>query len=348
MEQDRSPIAPFLTPLVTSEPSMPRSYIDSDYTPEETSHQLVYSGGRLDRLSEERSEDCVEKALADPSTLVMGFARGRVLMEFKGEGETPKGMFAINELEAFEPKLAQAIVLGHDGPHQVIAVPLSINPDEEDFELPEPYKAIDFRSLGRQLLLPHNEMGNAAYGGAMLAWHATNRFCSKCGSTTEMKAGGAKRQCTSCEKEHFPRTDPVVIMLTTSGDKCLLGRSHHFPPGMYSALAGFVEPGETMESAVRRETFEESGIRVGAVRYHATQPWPFPHTLMIGCYGEALDDTIVKDEGELEDCRWFTRAEARQILAGEGPQNEDGSPQFFFPPQMAIASRLVTDWANEA
>ena len=136
-------------------------------------------------------------------------------------------------------------------------------------------------------------------------------------------------------------------MLTVSGDKCLLGRSHHFPPGMYSALAGFVEQGETLEGAVRRETFEESGIRVGKVTYHASQPWPFPHSLMIGCYGEALDDKIDMDAIELDDCRWFSRDEIKAILKKEGPVNEDGSPQFFTPPPMAIASRLLTDWVEQ-
>lgn len=274
----------------------------------------------------------------------MGFARGRVLVSFAGD--EPNGVFAIDDLSPFRPQPERAIMLGSSDGHDMLAVPLDINPDDEDFELPEPFKAIDYRSLARQNLLSHNHLGNAAYGGAMLAWHATNRFCARCGEASEMKAGGAKRVCSSCEKEHFPRTDPVVIMLTVHGDKCLLGRSHHFVPGMYSALAGFVEPGETMESAVRRETFEESGIRLGKVSYHASQPWPFPHTLMIGCYGEALETEINKDEAELDDCRWFSRAEVRAILAGTGPQNDDGSPQYFMPPQMAIANCLISDWAE--
>ena len=313
--------------------------------PEETSARLAYSGGRLDRLSEIRAESCVADALALPQTLVMGFAKGRVLISFSSEA--PKGVFGVEELAAFKPQFNRALMMGSANGVDMLAVPLGIDPDAEDFDLPEPFKAIDYRSLARQNLLPHSELGNVAYGGAMLAWHATNGFCARCGGVSEMQAGGAKRVCTSCAKEHFPRTDPVVIMLTVHGDNCLLGRSHHFLPGMYSALAGFVEPGETMESAVRRETFEESGIRVGAVTYHATQPWPFPHTLMIGCYGEALETEITKDELELEDCRWFTRAEVRAILAGTGPQNEDGSPIFVMPAQMAIANCLISDWAAQ-
>ena len=135
-------------------------------------------------------------------------------------------------------------------------------------------------------------------------------------------------------------------MLIVRGDKCLLGRSHNFPTGVYSSLAGFVEAGETIETAVRRETFEESNIRVGKVRYHATQPWPFPHTLMIGCYGEALDSDIVKDDGELDDCRWFSRDELRAIMAEKGPVNEDGTQKFMVPPKLAIANRLISDWVE--
>ena len=324
---------------------MRRTYIDPEYSPPETSAQLVFSGGRLDRLSEQRPDSCVEDALANPATRLLGFARGRELVRTDREGEPPRGVFSLAELEPFRPKLEQAIMLGLDGDVRVVAVPLDIDPDREGFQLPTPWNVVDYRSLGRQLSLSHEDLGNAAYGGAMLAWHASNGYCANCGSTTEIKSGGAKRQCTSCEKEHFPRTDPVVIMLTTHGDNCLLGRSHHFSPGMYSALAGFIEPGETMESAVRRETFEESGIRVGKVDYHATQPWPFPHTLMIGCYGEALDIDIVCDESELADCRWFSKNEIEAILAGEGPLTDDGNPQFLLPPKMAIASRLVSDWA---
>lgn len=324
---------------------MTRPFLDPDYTPEETSARLAYSGGRLDRLSEDRSETCVADALNAPQTKLMGFARGRVLISFADD--SPNGVFALDDLLPFEPQLDRVVMLGCSDGGDTLAVPLGINPDDDDFQLPEPYKAIDYRSLARQRLLSHEDTGNVAYGGSMLAWHATNRFCARCGSASEMRAGGAKRICTSCEKEHFPRTDPVVIMLTVDGDNCLLGRSHHFQSGMYSALAGFVEPGETIESAVRRETFEESGIRVGKVSYHASQPWPFPHTLMIGCYGEALETEIIKDEAELDDCRWFNRSQVREILAGTGPKNKDGSPKFEMPAQMAIANRLISDWAAQ-
>jgi len=323
-----------------------RPYLDPKFAASEISAKLVFSGTRLDRLAENRKEDCIAQALNHPDAKLMGFARGRVVVSFDDDG-IARGLFSVEELEQFAPKNDKMALLGFDQGAPRLAVPLGFNPDDEGFSLPAPYKAIDYRSLARQSLLDHENMGILAHGGALLAWHATNRFCAKCGQPSEAKDGGAKRVCPSCTKEHFPRTDPVVIMLTVSGDKCLLGRSHHFPAGFYSALAGFVEQGETMENAVRRETFEESGIRVGDVRYHASQPWPFPHTLMIGCYSEALDDTIDMDAAELDDCRWFTRDELKAIIAGDGPKNEDGSPAVFLPPTMAIASRLLTDWVAE-
>lgn len=175
---------------------------------------------------------------------------------------------------------------------------------------------------------------------SLLAWHATHRFCSRCGAPSQIDKGGYARVCTAegCKAEHFPRVDPVVIMLALHGDRCLVGRQPQFGPGMYSALAGFAEPGESLEEAVRREVWEEAGIRVGRVRYIASQPWPFPSNLMVGCFAEALSRNIRIDETELEDARWFTRQEVRAALAGEGP--------FICPPPIAIARHLLETWAG--
>ncbi|MGL4973829.1 MAG: NAD(+) diphosphatase, partial [Bosea sp. (in: a-proteobacteria)] len=172
-------------------------------------------------------------------------------------------------------------------------------------------------------------------------WHARHRFCAQCGGPTVAGASGWKRECTACNAQHFPRTDPVVIMLAVRGENCFLARQSRFPPGMYSCIAGFIEPGESFEDAVRRESFEEAGLRTGAVRYIASQPWPFPSSLMIGCFAQAMGDTITLDGTELEDGRWFSRTEALSMLAGEHP---DG---IFCPPHMAIANTLLKAWARE-
>ncbi|MEK1926716.1 MAG: NAD(+) diphosphatase, partial [Rhizobium giardinii] len=213
--------------------------------------------------------------------------------------------------------------------------------------LPEPFKLADGRTLYRQQMLPDELLGQFAQASSLISWNAANRFCGKCGSAMESKAGGYRRVCTACGHMAFPRTDPVVIMLTidVERDLCLLGRSPHFPEGMYSCLAGFVEPGETIENAVRRETHEESGIRVGRVRYHASQPWPMPHTLMIGCYAEAQSRNIHRDEQELEDCRWFSREETAAMLArNTGVALADG--ELGPPPKGAIAHQLMRDWLD--
>ncbi len=151
----------------------------------------------------------------------------------------------------------------------------------------------------------------------------------------ELSGGGFRRECPSCSAHHFPRVDPVVIMLVRRGDTCLLGRGPHFRPHMYSCLAGFLEPGETIEDAVRREVFEETQIRVGAVTYRTSQPWPFPSSLMMGCAAEALDEVIVTDPSELEDARWFSRADVAAMLAGTHPEG------ILAPPPMAIANYLM-------
>ncbi len=156
----------------------------------------------------------------------------------------------------------------------------------------------------------------AATMRSIFAWHASHGFCSKCGAKSELFQAGWQRVCPDCGTPHFPRTDPVVIMLITRGNKTLLGRSPGWPDGMYSCLAGFLEPGETIEAAVRREVFEEAGITVGPVRYLASQPWAFPSSLMIGCHGEATSDEITLDPNELEDARWVTREDMIEAYAG--------------------------------
>jgi NAD+ diphosphatase len=199
-----------------------------------------------------------------------------------------------------------------------------------------PGRPADARLMAAKL--PAHESAIIGQGRAMLMWHAKHRHCAVCGAPTEMAKGGYARNCLgdSCKAEHFPRTDPVTIMLVIDGERCLLGRQSQFPQGSYSALAGFLEPGETIEAAVCREVLEEAGVRVGQVRYVASQPWPFPSSLMIGCFAQALTYDITIDTTELEDARWFSRADCQSAFDGNGP--------FSIPPPLAIAHHLLKSW----
>jgi NAD+ diphosphatase len=239
-----------------------------------------------------------------------------------------------------QPHNADAVLIGWDEAGVArIAMPVGIEPDD----LPDPFKAIDTRSVYRQALMDEEALGAYAQGTSLVSWALANRHCGGCGEPMTPEAGGYRRRCKGCGHTVFPRTDPVAIMLTIdeARDRCLLGRSPHFPPGMYSCLAGFIEPGETMEDAVRRETMEESGIKVGRVRYHASQPWPMPHSLMIGVYAEAQSLDITRDTAELEDCRWFDRSETEAMLA-----SSLGEADASAPPPGAIAHRLMRDWLD--
>ncbi|TMM50319.1 NAD(+) diphosphatase [Qipengyuania marisflavi] len=185
----------------------------------------------------------------------------------------------------------------------------------------------------------------ALYGGArsLVDWHARHRFCARCGATTKLAKGGWQRDCPDCAALHFPRTDPVTIMLVEHEDRLLLGRQPRFPPRIYSALAGFVEPGESIEEAVAREVYEEAGVRVRDVTYIASQPWPFPSQLMIGCHSFADDPDLTIDRTELDDARWFTRAELETARAA----GEQGTEDLVFPRSYAIAHHLVTWWMDK-
>jgi len=202
--------------------------------------------------------------------------------------------------------------------------------------------SVDLRSLMAQGVLTADEIEIAAVAVALHNWHHDAGFCGRCGTATEIREGGWKRACTTCSKDWFPRTDPVVIMLVTDGQRCVLAREPRFPDLMVSTLAGFVEPGETIEQAVARETAEEVGILVEHVSYHASQSWSFPHSLMIGCFARcAAGATLSIDPREITEARWFSRAEVRQMLART---HEEG---LWLPGPHAIANLLIRSFVSE-
>lgn len=198
--------------------------------------------------------------------------------------------------------------------------------------------------------LSHADGGLAAYTAALLNWHRRHRYCGACGHLTENVEGGLTRHCPSCGAEHHPRTDPVVIMLVADGDRLLLGRQAAWPTGRYSALAGFVEPGESLEEAVAREVLEEAGVRVGRVEYLSSQPWPFPASLMLGFCATYEGGEATIGDAELQDVRWFERAELEAAAAapesdGWGSPGDPGGP-LALPPRLAIARRLIEHWLS--
>lgn len=299
----------------------------------EPSSLVGFSNNTLNRDAENRDEQSILDALADDKTRYYLFAQGKVILQKNANNQI---LFSREEAERFNPNIDQAVLLGEAKQGMRIALPVLVDPET----LEEPWTVYDLRSLLYSGSVSEEDAGAIAQAGGLLFWNANNQYCGKCGAKSKSAIGGYRRDCPSCDGRLFPRTDPVVIMLTVKDDKCLMGRSPHFPEGWFSTLAGFVEPGETMEDAMRRETFEESGIKVGRVKYHASQPWPFPHSLMLGLYGEALSEEIAMDESELEDCRWFHRDEVKLMM------NETHPEGLLCPPKKAISSALVKYWVE--
>ena len=301
------------------------------------SSETGFAGNRLERRSEKRNANSTREGLSDDRAHLYLLSENRVLLKHDEEIFDP--LFARSEILDLEVDLDGAVLLGFEADEPPV---LAAWADIDKEHLPHHIKAIELRSVYVQALVPRDKLGAIAQGSALISWNRSHRFCARCGHESEITDGGYKRVCPNCQTPHFPRTDPVVIMMTITPDhgSCLLGRGAHFNEGMYSCLAGFVEPGETIENAVRRETEEEAGVRVGKVTYYASQPWPFPHTLMIGCHAEAETVEIRIDE-ELEDCRWFTRAEVRQMLDRSHPEG------LAVPPDGAIATHLIRAWAEE-
>ena len=288
--------------------------------------QNVFAGAFVDRIGERRKDPAwLASAAVSPDSRFVPVLGERCLVD---ASETQAVLLERSQIEAFAAD-EELIFLGLFRERPVFAVPLAA-----DRELPVAGFGTfrDLRFVGT--MLPADEANLLAHARALALWHATEVHCGRCGSPARPQAGGNTRSCTNpdCGQSIFPRVDPAIIVLVARGDRCLLGRQASWPEGRYSTIAGFVEPGESLEDAVRREVYEETNVRVGEVRYHSSQPWPFPSSLMLGFLAEALSADIVLNDAELEDARWFTRAE----LLG------DGLPKLPF--RISISRRLVDHW----
>ncbi|QPH54835.1 NAD(+) diphosphatase [Pontivivens ytuae] len=314
---------------------------------------VTFGGADLDRAAHLRDRpEGLAAAWTHPDTRVAAFWRGKPLLT---EGEAPRLVWLEREHPVLDHAEEPPILLGltQEGDPRFAAdltgweAPVSdpdllkqfLDPSRNPAEgLPEGTSFGDLRAnMGR---LEGGDAGNAAMARGMLEWHRTHRFCARCGHASDLAKGGWSRKCPACGASHFPRTDPVVIMLVTHGNDVLLGRSPGWPEGMYSLLAGFMEPGETIEAAVRRETVEEAGIQVGEVGYLASQPWPFPASLMIGCTGEALERDLRLDPVELDDAIWVSRERCAAAMDGRDPMLRPAR-------KGAIARTLLDLWLRD-
>ncbi|HEY7459337.1 MAG TPA: NAD(+) diphosphatase [Xanthobacteraceae bacterium] len=304
---------------------MPQSFDFGPWPP------LAYVNSRLERASERRNDhDYIESAIRHSTARAVIISGERVVLRKRG---TPMDvLFAIDEARSFGVE-SEPVFLGlaNDAPR----FGFSMAPDAAERLKTSDLLVIDLRSIVVQGLLAQEDLQPIAVAKALLTWHAKHRFCANCGAPTQSSEAGWRRDCGSCGAQHFPRTDPCVIMLAIDGERCLLARSARFPQGMWSCLAGFVEPGETLEEAVRRETREEAGVQVGRVVYFSSQPWPFPMSIMIGCHAEATATKLRVDPNEIEDARWVPRAEAALMLERK---HKDGLST---PPPAAVAYHLI-------
>ena len=302
-----------------------------------SAHLNTFAGNPLDRAAERRREPAwLADRLETDGTTVLALWNGAPLVQDAGGGV---------QLARVEPALAtelargdeRLLFLGLDGhDHATFALDLEGGADPAEAVLQGRGRFQHLRELGA--LLSAGEGGMAATAKAVFEWRRRHRFCSACGQPTQVAEGGWKRICPACKVEHFPRTDPVVIMLPVRDDQCLLGRQPSWPPGRFSALAGFMEPGESIEDACAREVQEEAGLTTTAVRYHSSQPWPFPTNLMIGLIAQVAPGEARADQSELEAVIWMSREAVREALQDQGDVR--------LPPPLAIAHTLITHWAE--
>ena len=300
----------------------------------------------LDRIAHRRSDpEFVKLKLNAPGARFLLLADLKPVIRSNAERTTARlAWFSLGELTEYGLPAPDALYLGVDGEGNGCFA-LAVN-EHRTRHVPGAVEKlrpiVDLRSLAMQGAMSPEELSLCGQARALAQWHENARCCGHCGGTTLVKDGGWRRKCWACGLEWFPRTDPVVIMLVTYGARCLLAHEHRYGEKMYSALAGFIEPGEDIEHAVRREVLEETNIKVGEVTYHSSQPWPFPHSLMIGCLGRAESTEITIDSGEIADARWFSREDARLMLEKRHPDGLN------VPGRQAIANALLASFVETA
>jgi len=297
---------------------------------------ISFAGSPLDRENLRRRERAwLEAQQKSPESRYLPLWRLQPLLK---RGDERALAWAKREFFEDIEGVPEPVLLGtRDGVAHFAIDVSSVERPDESFGIADVASFEDLRAS--VALLPAGDAAIAAQARSLVDWHARHGHCAVCGGHTRSVQGGANRVCFDCQAEHFPRTDPVAIAIVVHGDRCMLGRGPGWPETMFSALAGFVEAGENLEEAVRREVFEESGVRVGAVRYVCSQPWPFPSSLMIGCIGLAESEEIAIDHAELDDARWFTRDALRAALEGR-------RPDLSVPPPFAVAHHLIRAWVE--
>ena len=312
---------------------------------------LSYAGNALDRASSLRKEpEWIRQQSENPDSLIVPFWQGQIAVHcFSDPALDHEPIFVTcKEFDSIPLEPEFTVFLGHDGDNSIFAMDFS-SVAEEDFPfVSEDIQLQDLRQAVHSLHPSHSAM--LGFGKSVLHWHRNHLYCGVCGHKTESHSGGHLRRCTNpdCGKEHFPRIDPAVIMLVTKTDektgepRCLLGRHARLPEKMFSTLAGFVDPGETLEEAVAREVYEETGVQIDKVHYRGSQPWPFPSQLMIGFRATAVQSDITIDEQEIIEARWFS---ADEIL--EGAEWGDEEHELWLPRRDSIARHLINEWLQE-
>ncbi len=294
----------------------------------------------IDRMSEHRKKETwLKEQLQNPSARIIPVWQNMHLVSVK-ENEPPTAIFlSYEQWQSLHGDIAPEILLGKDKENDFLYFAVELQ--ELDSQAQAHYSRLgEFQSLRNMSLLINRHQGALlAYAQGMTFWHHNHRFCGKCGAPTRNIEGGHVRICTSekCKSQHFPRTDPAVIVLVSTGDYCLLGRNSNWHKKMYSTIAGFVEPGESLEMTVIREVLEETGVKIdpGHITYHSSQPWPFPASIMLGFTARTTRQEIHVDTLELEDARWFSRTDIETALQSDA---------FCLPSKYSIAYRLIEDW----